>query len=228
MAPPTPQPGRRRAIAIAALIAAAAAGFLWLSRTPTSGSAVAKGDPQSASGPANPGPRVAGALETPSARQSTPNGPSNVASPSIREARAELPRIAPGHYDGGLRSLATLFEQHEGPIDRRQNPGPRAKQELEAIRYGMETLDDDIAACLEQWGGYDAADGGEVMIGFDIDRNGLQKSWVQSNVEVPFGPRTCFANAVYGIDWSNIVEQPGEITNRYGLSAKKSRRKLGP
>jgi hypothetical protein len=53
------------------------------------------------------------------------------------------------------------------------------------------------------------------MIGFDLDGKGLQKSWIQSDDEIPFGPRSCLANAVYGIDWSNIVDQPLEITHRY-------------
>jgi hypothetical protein len=133
-------------------------------------------------------------------------------------ARTELPRFEPQHYDAGLKPLPPV-EAAPGPIDRRENAGPNAKRELEAIRYGMDTLDEDIAACLDQWNGQAGRDAGTVMVGFKIDAKGLQTSWVDSDVEVPFGPRTCFASAVYGIDWSHIVESPVQITHRFSLSA---------
>jgi hypothetical protein len=134
-----------------------------------------------------------------------------------RPARTELPHVAVEHYDGGLRQLASP-ERSPGPTDRRSNPGPRAAQELEAIRYGLETLDDDVSACLDQWNALAGRDAGEVMIAFEIDANGLQRSWVEGDEDVPFGPRTCLANAVFGIDWSHVVDQPVKITNRFALS----------
>jgi hypothetical protein len=137
-----------------------------------------------------------------------------------RPGRVELPHIAAAAYDAGLRALSPPAGEHEGPIDRRANPGPDAKREMEAIRYGFDTLDDDIATCLKQWNQDIQQDAGQVMIGFSIDAKGLQRSWVETDADVPFGPRTCIANAVYGIDWSHIVEQPVELTNRFSLGER--------
>src|SRR5947208_1452458 len=35
--------------------------------------------------------------------------------------------------------------------DKRENPGPRAKEELEVLGYGIETVEADIDACLKDW-----------------------------------------------------------------------------
>jgi len=43
---------------------------------------------------------------------------------------------------------------------------------------------------------------------------GLQRSWVNPMTRFPSGS-DLFANAVYGIDWSNIADQPAEINYRY-------------
>jgi hypothetical protein len=103
--------------------------------------------------------------------------------------------------------------------DRRAPGSPAlAPQKIEALRYGLQSLDDDISDCLDQWPEVPLTDGG-VMIGFGIDAGGLHKSWVQSDAKIPFGPRTCLANAVYGIDWSNLTDEPAEITYRYSRKA---------
>lgn len=62
-----------------------------------------------------------------------------------------------------------------------------------------------------------------VMIAFEIDAKGLQKSWLEHETDVPFGPRTCLANAVYGLDWSNIVDRPAMLTQRFELEKKDAR-----
>jgi hypothetical protein len=159
------------------------------------------------------------ALQSGTSKPSGSGAPAHDAPLAPQGATTELPRFAPEHYGGGLRSLAAI-QQPDGPVDRRAHPGPRAKQELEAIRYGLDTLDDDVAACLEQWNRLDGRDAGSVLLGFNIDAKGLQRSWVQSDADVPFGPRTCLANAVYGIDWSHIVDAPVQVTNRFDLSPK--------
>jgi hypothetical protein len=128
----------------------------------------------------------------------------------------ELSRPPPEWFDAGLKPVA-MREPHGGPIDRRENPGPQAKQEMELVRYAFETMDEDIRACLEQWEAMEPGQAGQVMIGFEIDANGLQRSWLDHDGGVPFGPRTCLANAVYGIDWSHIVDHPAMLTNRFDL-----------
>lgn len=131
-----------------------------------------------------------------------------------RELLTPVPR---SQYDGGLRSVADLAAV-KLPKDRRENPGPRAQQELEILGYAFETLSEDVEDCLRQWDALDAGATGEVMLVFQIDKDGLQKSWVDSVLEVPLGPKSCIANAVYGLDWAHIVEAPAEVSQRFELS----------
>jgi hypothetical protein len=88
---------------------------------------------------------------------------------------------------------------------------------MEMVSDAMETLDDDIEECLAQWRKTEPSAPGQVMLAFELDAHGLQRSWVDSDAGVPFGVRTCFANAAYGLDWSHIVQKPAMITNRYNL-----------
>jgi hypothetical protein len=131
-----------------------------------------------------------------------------------------LPRPAPGTFDAGLRSLTNGRPSPSGPVDRRENQGPNAGREMEIIRYAFETLEEDVRECLAQWESTSPGEASEVMIAFEIDKDGLQKSWLEHEKEVPFGPRTCLANAVYGLDWSKIVEQPAKLTQRFELGRK--------
>ena len=144
--------------------------------------------------------------------------------PSVSE-RVLLERPSPSAWDAGTaRSVVQLAEEAAGPIDRRANPGPRAKQELEIVRYAFETLDEDIRSCLEQWDAVEPGQAGEVMIALEIDHDGLRRSWLEHDAGVPFGPRTCIANAVYGLDWSKIVDHPAKLTNRFELGRADGRR----
>lgn len=116
-----------------------------------------------------------------------------------------------------LKPLAIEAPRGEpGPIDKRENAGPNAAREMEILRYGFETLEEDVQDCLKEW---DAAPA-NVMIAFEIDASGLQRSWVEHDVEIPFGPRTCLSNAVYGLDWSKIVDQPAKLTQRFELGRR--------
>lgn len=155
-----------------------------------------------------------------SAAASPPPSPGDasaaVAPPEV-PGRVPLTPVPRAHYDGGLRSVSELAAV-KLPKDRREPPGPRAQQELEVLGYAFDTLAQDVDDCLAQWDALDAGAAGEVMLVFQIDRDGLQKSWVDSVVEVPLGPRSCIANAVYGLDWSHIVEQPAEVSQRFELS----------
>lgn len=138
--------------------------------------------------------------------------------------RIELARPVTQARDGGLPSLAQLAKAAladakppSGPVDRRGGSNPRATQELEMLRYAFDTLAEDVQTCLEQWGSLQPGEGGQVVISFEIDRDGLQKSWLEHDAGIPFGPRSCFANAVYGLDWSKIVENPAKMTMPFQL-----------
>ena len=104
-----------------------------------------------------------------------------------------------------------------GPIDRRERPGPRAGSEREALAYAFETVDGDVTACLDEWRKLEPDAPAQVMLAFEIDGDGLQRSWLEHDGGLPLGPATCFANAVYGVDWSHIVDHPAKLTMRFSV-----------
>jgi hypothetical protein len=104
----------------------------------------------------------------------------------------------------------------DGPVDKRPQRGPNADSEHEKFRYATETLDEDVSACLAEWRKVEPVAPQQVMIAFELDRDGLQRSWLEYDGTLPLGQRSCFANAVYGIDWSHIVDSPAKATLRFG------------
>ncbi|MFO0724092.1 MAG: hypothetical protein U1E65_09940 [Myxococcota bacterium] len=142
------------------------------------------------------------------------------AAPAPKPARLHLERPAPNGPDAAGLHLAP----QRGPLkDRREHPGPDAPRELELVHAGLDTIQEDIEACLAQWSESDHTATGTITIGFQLDESGLTDSWVSRGEELPFGVRTCFANAVYGLDWSHIVSRPAEITNNYELRDDRDR-----
>jgi hypothetical protein len=123
----------------------------------------------------------------------------------------------PSTSDAGLRAVRGLGPPR--PIDKRATPGPRAGEELEILSYAFEALEEDVRDCLSQWEALDAGATGEVMLVFQLDSNGLQKTWLDSAADVPFGPRSCISNAVYGLDWTNVVSEPAQVSQRFELGA---------
>jgi hypothetical protein len=102
-----------------------------------------------------------------------------------------------------------------GPEDKRGLTGARIAAEHESVAYATQTLHDDIKECLAEWRKIQPSAPGAVMLAFEIDRDGLQRSWLDYDGELPLGPASCFSNAVYGIDWSHIVDSPAKITMRF-------------
>ncbi len=148
--------------------------------------------------------------------------PTEERSPSAVEGQRpparQIPLIRPSEPTQPLKVL-TPPETPRGPVDKRGGPStPAAKRQMEMVSYAFETLEEDVEECLKQWDGAAPGQAQEVMIAFEIDKDGLQKSWLEHEGDVPFGPRTCLANAVYGLDWSKIVDQPAMLTQRYTLT----------
>ena len=108
-------------------------------------------------------------------------------------------------------------------IDRRTDPGANAPSEREQLGYAVETLDEDVEACLAEWSKSQVEVSGEVMLAVQIDPTGMKEAWVEREGEVPLGPRSCFANAAFGIDWSHMVDSPVKITRRYTFPADAGR-----
>lgn len=120
--------------------------------------------------------------------------------------------------DAGIRAVLGLGPP-KPPTDKRAAPGARAQQELEILGYAFEALEEDVRECLSQWEALDAGATGEVMLVFQLDSKGLQKTWLDSAADVPFGPRSCISNAVYGLDWANVVSEPAQVSERFELGA---------
>ncbi len=117
-----------------------------------------------------------------------------------------------------VRQPLRLVDQAGGEVrDRRGEPNAEARGELERVQAGLDTVREDVEACLGEWSREDAAAGASVMIGFRLDADGLTESWVDGASALPFGVQTCFASAVYGVDWSHVVGRPAEITERFEL-----------
>ncbi len=181
-------------------------------------------------------PSTKAAVATPEAVTPTPTQTpppaSHAASPSqVHDGAAARPADAPRRRqvelafttptpasDGGPRSVRAMGPP-KPPLDKRAAPGARAPQELEILGYAFEALEEDVRECLSQWEALDAGATGEVMLLFDLDARGLQKTWLESAADVPFGPRSCISNAVYGLDWSNVVTEPAQVSQRFDLGA---------
>ncbi len=174
---------------------------------------------QPVAGPAAPGAETPARVETVADAGAVRRAPIQASAPRPVAPSALLERPAVAANAPAPRSLVQLAPEAapSGPTDRRANPGPDSKRQMEILRYGFETLDEDIEECLKQWDAVQPGQATEVMIAFDIDADGLQKSWLEHEGEIPFGPRTCLANAVYGLDWSHIVDHPAKLTNRFAL-----------
>lgn len=157
----------------------------------------------------------------PPRRQETAQPPRHTETAAPLPARAALLRPSPPAQPEPARRRIVIAEQSGKLRDRRGNAGQDAPTELELIHAGLDTIQEDIEACLEQWAGADAEAEGKVLIGFQLDETGLTGSWVAEGEALPFGVKTCFASAVYGVDWSHIVKHPAEITNNYELSRPK-------
>jgi hypothetical protein len=134
--------------------------------------------------------------------------------PSARPPAAGAPAAA-ASGDAGPSPRARLAKS--GPIkDRRGLPPSEATEALRAeVEARLDMVHEDVEACLRDWSAFDPSIEGEVAIAFGIDAQGLTQVWIQDHADVPPGPLSCFASAVYGVDWSAITEQPIEITHRF-------------
>jgi hypothetical protein len=93
--------------------------------------------------------------------------------------------------------------------------GPHDEEQRQQVMAAMGAVEDDVEECLHAWSEVEPDLHGEVSLAFQIDDSGLGKVWIQDWADVPEGPMTCFASAVYGVDWSHISDKPIEISNHF-------------
>jgi hypothetical protein len=137
---------------------------------------------------------------TPPATSATP-GPRRVLVPPPAEPiTPRVPRLARG---------GELVDRREGP------PEPDTQEQREALGATMAAVEEDVEDCLRDWSKLDPAIHGRVSMAFQIDEKGLGKLWIQDHEQIPEGPMTCFASAIYSVDWSHISRKPIEISNHF-------------
>ena len=204
---------RERLVVVAAMLALLAGGVSWWALRRTTNEVPNRNSQVTAPGmtavPPEPLTAPRGSTASPEQAQAV----AAVAKPVRNDVRIELPPPPPTPGDSTL----TAATPGSRLTDRRINPGPNAHSEREQLNYAVETLDDDIEECLAQWSKSQVPTSGEVMVAIEIDTKGMEKAWVEREGDVPLGPRTCFANAAYGIDWSHMVDSPVKITRRYAF-----------
>ena len=84
---------------------------------------------------------------------------------------------------------------------------------VEMVRRVMEEeVVDSIEDCLHAWWMLDPALEGRVVLEFQLDATGLAEAGIRDHSEVPMGPLTCFATALYAADWPG---SEGETTVHY-------------
>ena len=204
------RPTLRRAVWIV-LFVGLAAGLVFVMRGEPTTSSPKRPEQNAAAGDAG-APTV---LQKPGAARAEVDG--SAAAPSTRRQVELAFTTPPSTVDAGLRAVRGLGPP-KPPTDKRTTPGPRAQQELEILGYAFEALEEDVRECLSQWEALDAGATGEVMLVFQLDSKGLQKTWLDSAADVPFGPRSCISNAVYGLDWANVVTEPAQVSQRFELA----------
>lgn len=205
------RPNVRRALWVVLLVGLAAGLGFFLRSQPTPATATTAERADSGS----EAPRPPGSP----ANAATPEGVDAGAANAPSRRQVELASTPPPvTTDAGLRAVRGLGPPTP-PTDKRAAPGARAQQELEILGYAFEALEEDVRECLSQWEALDAGATGEVMLVFQLDSKGLQKTWLDSAADVPFGPRSCISNAVYGLDWSNVVSEPAQVSQRFDLGA---------
>jgi hypothetical protein len=189
-------------------------GLFFFGRSPSTKAAVAT--PESITpGPTQTSQRPSFAASPSQVSDGADAGPAEA--PTRRQVELAFTTPTPTS-DGGPRAVRAMGPP-KPPLDKRAAPGARAPQELEILGYAFEALEEDVRECLSQWEALDAGATGEVMLIFELDSKGLQKTRLESAADVPFGPRSCISNAVYGLDWSNVVTEPAQVSQRFDLGA---------
>lgn len=131
-----------------------------------------------------------------------------VALPRPRELPSEP---APSERPVKLAELGVLQ-------DRREQLPDDAEWAAAGIQLGLATVSDAIEQCLSDWSEALPELEGSVMVGFEIDQDGLQEAWIEDVDAVPEGPLDCFGDAVHSLDWAGVTENPLQITTRFEIA----------
>jgi RNA polymerase sigma factor (sigma-70 family) len=135
------------------------------------------------------------------ARTAVPRFTAVVARDAVPPAFIRPPRLEPMT---GPERLRNRFPQEP----------PNFKDIQRRVHENLTVVHERAQKCLEKYSGDDPSLRPGVMLGISADPAGLQSVWIEDRVDVPEGPLTCFASAIYELDWSGITDRPAEITFR--------------
>jgi hypothetical protein len=133
--------------------------------------------------------------------------------------RTAVPRFtAPVTPDAAVRAFTRPPRlEPMGPAglrNRFDHEPPNFKEIQRRVHEKLAAMNERAEKCLENFSADDPSLKPGVRLGISLDPGGLQSVWIEDRVDVPEGPLTCFANAVYQLDWSGIIDRPAQITQR--------------
>jgi RNA polymerase sigma factor (sigma-70 family) len=135
-------------------------------------------------------------------------------------ARTAVPRFtaAPVAPDAAIRAFTRPPRLEPmgsaGVRNRFDHEPPNFKDIQRRVHEKLAAMNERAEKCLENFSADDPSLKPGVMLGISLDPAGLQSVWIEDRVDVPEGPLTCFANAVYELDWSGIIDRPAQLTQR--------------
>jgi hypothetical protein len=166
--------------------------------------------PAGVAAPSSPGPGGSGPADSPASKTTT-SATSGAAAAPAKPTRTRIPRptTPPSRPPKPVPHA-------DGPVDR--TGGKASPATIEAIRAGLDLVREDAEGCVDEWKASVPDFAGEVKLGFDLGPDGLQDVWIIDHTDVPDGPLTCFASAVYGVDWTGVSDAPLEVTENYTVT----------
>jgi len=172
--------------------------------------------PNSVSSKATPKPTPAvKAQPTPSPPSRPTEKPDDQApSPPPEPARKRLVIPPPADQAPREEDPDPPIEDDEGPVDLRTEGAPVDRK---LLKDGMEAIGEDTEDCLERAFEQAQWPAGRVSVFFRIDREGLMEAWIDEHDELPEASLNCLTDAVYGLDWQGISEDPIQVSMPFDI-----------
>jgi len=122
------------------------------------------------------------------------------------EAR-EPHTFAPGARTPVPRPLPTRTSVAPPLAPAPTDTGAEDLQLREALHATLEEVVPDVRDCLQMWWMLDPALSGAVEVEFALTEQGLGEVEILDHSDVPVGPLSCFATALYGVDWPRTQKE---------------------
>ncbi len=119
---------------------------------------------------------------------------------------------APGERTAVPRpALPTRTRPDAPPVLGSGEPRDEDAELRDALSGSLQAVVPEVRDCLTQWWMLDPELAGALELEFVLDATGLQAVQILDHSEVPVGPMSCFATALYDAEWPRVE---GEVTVR--------------